>query len=603
MNAILAWTLLALAVALAWGECMAGEGLPPGTPLVGPDGFGAMALSGTERDSEEVAVTGQAFTKALRVRTKQRPARPYNMQLTASTTAAAAKGDVILASFWARAAASSDETGEALTEFVFEKAGDPWTKSVTYSVRAGAKWRQYNIPFAAVESYAAGGAHVCFRVGYDPQAIELAGFRLVNYGRKVKVSDLPVTIPTYRGQEPDAPWRKAAAERIEKHRKADITVRVTDARGRAVRGAEVSVKMKRHLYAFGSAVNCRYLQEGGETPDKKRYRQEIVKLFNRVVTENALKWPRWESNPDHARKTVSWLRGEGLEVRGHCLFWPNWRHVPRSMRPAAAAGGDAAPAPDPAALRKRVLDHIAEEAGAMKGKLVEWDVINEPFSNHEITDILGEESLVEWFKAARKADPVVKLYINDYAIISGGGGDSPHRRHYEKTIRMLIDKGAPLDGIGMQCHFGNAVTAPAEILKTLDRFAKFGRPIEITEFDMKTGIEAFEAAYTRDFMTAVFSHPSTVGVIMWGFWDGRHWKGNAPLFRKDWNLKPSGKAWQDLVFKKWWTEAEGVTDRRGGYGTRGFLGRYEVTASRRGRKGRAEFDLAKPGAEVKVVLE
>ena len=33
---------------------------------------------------------------------------------------------------------------------------------------------------------------------------------------------------------------------------------------------------------------------------------------------------------------------------------------------------------DKPALQKRILDHIREEATATKGRIVEWDVINEP---------------------------------------------------------------------------------------------------------------------------------------------------------------------------------------------------------------------------------
>ena len=30
----------------------------------------------------------------------------------------------------------------------------------------------------------------------------------------------------------------------------------------------------------------------------------------------------------------------------------------------------------------------------------------------------------------------------------------------------------------------------------------------------------------------IFSHPATNGFLMWGFWDGAHWKDNAPYFIK-----------------------------------------------------------------------
>ncbi len=62
------------------------------------------------------------------------------------------------------------------------------------------------------ESYAAGAASVQFWLGYDLQQIEIGGISIVDYGTAAP----PVDPPSYRGQEQDAPWRAAAAERIER---------------------------------------------------------------------------------------------------------------------------------------------------------------------------------------------------------------------------------------------------------------------------------------------------------------------------------------------------------------------------------------------------
>ena len=75
--------------------------------------------------------------------------------------------------------------------------------------------------------------------------------------------------------------------------------------------------------------------------------------------------------------------------------------------------------------------------------ILAWDVVNEPFDNHDLLDLLGERVMVDWFAAARATDPAPKLFINDYAILSGGGGTTPHRDHYEKTIEKLIAAGHP----------------------------------------------------------------------------------------------------------------------------------------------------------------
>ena len=207
----------------------------------------------------------------------------------------------------------------------------------------------------------------------------------------------------------------------------------------------------------------------------------LTELFNVATLENSLKWVPLEGQwgpsytLDAAKGGIAWLREHGLDVRGHVLIWPGWRNLPRSLRPHEN---------DPAYLRAAVDKHIRDVASAVKGTVIHWDVMNEPFDNHDLIDILGDDAMVDWFKAARAVDPAPKLFINDYAILSGGGGDTPHRAHYEKTIQYLVDHKAPLDGIGMQGHFGDALTAPEDLLAILDRFARFGKPIWITEYDV-----------------------------------------------------------------------------------------------------------------------
>ena len=96
---------------------------------------------------------------------------------------------------------------------------------------------------------------------------------------------------------------------------------------------------------------------------------------------------------------------------------------------------------------------VADEVAALRGRLVDWDVVNEPYDNHDVTDILGNGELIAWFKLARQNDPDVRLTLNDYAILTAGGMDKAHQDHFEKTLRFLKDGGAPITGLGMQAHF------------------------------------------------------------------------------------------------------------------------------------------------------
>ncbi|MEL7238913.1 MAG: glycoside hydrolase, partial [Planctomycetota bacterium] len=71
-------------------------------------------------------------------------------------------------------------------------------------------------------------------------------------------------------------------------------------------------------------------------------------------------------------------------------------------------------------------------------------------------------------------------------------------------------------------------------------------------------------------------HESIQSFIVWGFWEGRHWRPESAFYDMDWNLKPTGEAWRDLVLDEWWTRETVTTDASGNATVRGFLGDYEI---------------------------
>ena len=133
------------------------------------------------------------------------------------------------------------------------------------------------------------------------------------------------------------------------------------------------------------------------------------------------------------------------------------------------------------------------------------------------------------------------------------------------------------------------------MLRILDYFSEFRLPIKLTEFDLKTRDEELEADYMRDVMTVFFSHPQGAGFLMWGFWNGSHWKFAAPIFRKDWSLKPAGETYQKLLFDTWNTKLDGNTGADGGFTGRGFYGQYDVEAEVGGKTLRGTFHLSPDG--------
>ncbi len=378
-------------------------------------------------------------------------------------------------------------------------------------------------------------------------------------------------------------------------------VRVTDATGQPLSGASVRIEQRRAAFQFGSALQFARLVN--DTPENLLYRQKALELFNAASPENDWKWVSLAGDwgPDFSVEQslagLRWLRGHGLHARGHVLVWPGWKNLPKSL---AALRGTAREKEIP----RLVLDHVNEMARLTHDQLKEWDVLNEPFTNHDLMDIFGREIMPEWFKAARAGMPGVKLFFNDFSN-HDATTDADHVKHFEETTRFLLDHGTPVDGLGLQAHISNYPNAPENVLAVLDRYyAQFKLPVRITEFDVWTDDEELQADYTRDFFILCLSHPSVVGIQVWGFWEKAHWRPNAAMYRTDWSEKPNGKVYRDLVLKQWRTNLAGLTAADGRYAARGFHGDYVVVVEASGKRAEKTFTLAAgespPNVEVQL---
>jgi GH35 family endo-1,4-beta-xylanase len=574
--------------------------LPAGTSLLAPD-LAAVRLGGKSAADARVKtmdITGQPFQQALRVETLKRPPYPWNITLASPTTGVIRKGDVLLASVVARRINSRQETGEALVELIVEENSDEHHKLLELATSVGPEWTPIRAPLVADKDYPAGAAQLSLRFGYPPQTIEVAAIALTNFGATMTAKDLPRTTAHYAGWATNAPWRQAAAERIEKIRKGDLKVEVVDANGNGIAGAKISAKMLRHAFAFGSAVQAKRLAAPASADDE-RYRQTIAQYFNKVVFENDLKWPRWQTNQADWKQhrtnvlaAMDWLHARDIAIRGHVMIWPSWDNTPPFLRRFES---------QPDQLRAAIDAHIADQTATLKGRLAEWDVINESYAHNDVIKVLGREEMARWFKLAQQGDPGVKLFYNDYIMFAGNGEGSPSQYFFD-TVKFLQANGAPISGIGEQGHFGGSPPSPEQVLATFDQFGTLGVPIQISEFDIDTSDEELKLHYTRDFMTACFSHPAVNGVMMWGFWEGAHWRPRAALWSQDWSLRPHGQVWLDLVTKEWWTKAEGVTAADGKFSTRGFCGDYEITVQSGGMTVKKQTKLSNQGAALRVEL-
>ena len=174
----------------------------PRVDLVGAPWATALAPHG---DVKKVAVTPLApqgtlpVTDAERIAIKEGSGSPWGVQLQGANAAPVAKGDAVLATFYLRTETPQEgSVGE--TEFVFELGRPPYSKAASYPIQAGPEWTKVQVRFLADRDYAAGEASIIFRLGYEPETIDIGGVKVESFG-KIALGELPTTMGSDRRRE------------------------------------------------------------------------------------------------------------------------------------------------------------------------------------------------------------------------------------------------------------------------------------------------------------------------------------------------------------------------------------------------------------------
>lgn len=554
------------------------------TLLIAPDDVSNMRLRQNENSKLSINEESGSFTVDVQKRTKF----IYEIQHYISVDKAIKKSDTLLLKFKARCLKTYSETSQGSCWIYLQQTKEPWNKAIMHHLYPTAEWREFLIPFKGGYDFPASTCALYFAFGGEGlQVLEIKDIELINYHGEKELRDLPKNSTEYEGMEADAEWRKAAEERIERFRKSDLKINVVDTQNSAAaKGAKVVLEQISSEFKFASVMRMPlFLDENISAI----YRKKFLENFNASCPENALKWICLREGPDfkfaegyNPLEFFKWARENNLPLRGHVLFWGSWRNMPEYTKEYKG---------DKRELKRAILEHIDHATLAFAPWIQEWDVINEPFDNNEIAEILGENIYYEVLKRARKNLPKAKLYLNDYGILSNASRENFHADFLENLISDIRKAGAPLDGLGLQSHFGDSPTPPARVFEILDRFAKLNLDIKITEFDISTSDEDFQAKYTGDFLTICFSHPAVKGFQIWGFWEGGHWNPKAAMYRLDWSEKPNLKVWRNLVLNKWRTNVS-KTLKDGSLKLRAFKGKYRIAVSYKGKTQKREFDLS-----------
>jgi endo-1,4-beta-xylanase len=253
------------------------------------------------------------------------------------------------------------------------------------------------------------------------------------------------------------------------------------------------------------------------------YATTLGREFSMVTPENMMKFQfihpaRHVYNFCDGDALVDFALANGMKVHGHALAWgeavPEW----------VSKGGFS-----DAEIVDILHEHITTVVGHFRGRIAEWDVLNEPLDDdtNQLRDTiwkhaLGANYVATIFQWAHEADPAAKLYVNEYGI-EESGAKANALFTLVKNARLA---GVPIDGVGFQGHEDlGEESDPTELRANMAKYQPIGVVVRVSEFDDNPGHTPSaseltrQAAFFRKELDACLALPHCVSFSMWGFTD------------------------------------------------------------------------------------
>lgn len=254
-----------------------------------------------------------------------------------------------------------------------------------------------------------------------------------------------------------------------------------------------------------------------------QYRHLALSQFSMLTPENEMKAQFIHPAPRQytfgpADLLVATAEANNMAVHGHALVF-----------------GEANPAwmqqTSPANRPQIMNDHIATVLGHYRGRVAEWDVVNEPLSDrdedyegdgdglrrHIWYLSMGEAYIANAFRAAHQADPVAKLYLNDYGLEE----DGPRWEALLGLLDRLQAARVPIDGVGFETHIhemGDAIEQ-AVLLRHFAELQKRGLVVRISEIDVDGQDVKWQSQQYGIVMQACFAAANCTAYSTWGVSD------------------------------------------------------------------------------------
>jgi endo-1,4-beta-xylanase len=325
----------------------------------------------------------------------------------------------------------------------------------------------------------------------------------------------------------------------------------------AVTGRTFGTQVSSQQLALGRyAVGDPGVTAGAPDPT---YAPKVVAEFNPIVAASFYYEETETAQGNFALgdgdSTIAAAKANGLSVHCHHLIGPNIYNPNWLVNGKFTADQ----------LTAIMKTHIQFVMGHFKGQCASWDVVNEALNPDGTVDTSSDNIWAQTigpgyidiaFQTARQADPNAKLYYNSNI----GDNQTPGDSGLYSLIAGMQQRGTPIDGVGLQCHFtpgtNNLLYFPNHdsMVANMAQLAKMGLSVRVSELDMRipvpvttTGL-ADQASAFSTVVQACLDSPNCVSITVWGADDTTSWipyfpyypgYGAATLFDEYFKPKPA----------------------------------------------------------------
>jgi endo-1,4-beta-xylanase len=305
--------------------------------------------------------------------------------------------------------------------------------------------------------------------------------------------------------------------------------------------------------------------------------------FSVLTPGNEMKWQVVEPQQGNfnwtgADNLVNFAEEHRQRVRGHTLTWHN--QLPNWLTQGVANGTIS-----DSQLRDLLHQHITTEVSRYRGRIWQWDVANEMFTDSNPSQLnpndfwishLGAGILADAFRWAHAADPHALLCYNDYNIAGEDGSNAKFDAAFA-TVKNLVAQGVPIDCVGDQGHLDLQFGFNSNLMtQDLHAYASLGLKVAITEADVRTFVETTDSNQTPivsptdptpshtanaagadwyiGMLQSCLAVRECISFTVWGFADAESWipgtfhgEGDADLYDVNLNPKPQYTALQQTL--------------------------------------------------------